>query len=346
MQSSTTVNTLMANSSHIAPLAVSMGEPAGVGPELVARTWAEREKHELAPFIYVGSVEAINAVSPETAITICDTPADAFGVFKKALPAIEVPLVDGLCLGTTNPANGKSVVEAIDKAVHLARTGDCSGLVTAPIHKAALYSAGFDAPGHTEYLARLTGLPDEYSVMMLAAKNLKVVPVTIHVPLKEVPTLLTAQKIYHAGMVTAADLQRRFGIDRPKLAIAGLNPHAGEDGTIGMEEATHIMPAIWQLRDKGIDVTDPQSADTLFHDEARDNYDAVLCMYHDQALIPVKTLDFWGGVNVTLGLPFIRTSPDHGTALELAGKGKARIDSMVAAIKLAQDMAARETSHE
>jgi len=337
----------MASPQHMKPLALTMGEPAGIGPELIARMWHAHKKLGIVPFLYVGAPEAIRTVSPDTPIEVISSTTDIAEIFGKALPCWPVDIAAKITLGSPQQENGAAVVSSIQTAVDLAVKANVSGIVTAPIHKAALYQAGFDAPGHTEYLARLCGEVDDFSVMMLTAKNLRVVPVTIHIPLKEVPTQLTAAKIFHAGMVLSRDLRTRFGIKAPRIAVAGLNPHAGESGTMGMEEATHLMPAIWNLRDHGVDVSEPQPADTLFHAEARALYDAVLCMYHDQALIPVKTLDFWGGVNATLGLPIIRTSPDHGTALELAGTGKARIDSMLAAVKLAQQMVQKsEACHE
>lgn len=323
---------------HIAPLALTMGEPAGIGPELIFRLWKDRKNNGLKPFVYIGSKDNL----PLTNLESIETPQEAFEVFGHALPVIDIPLKAPQKVGCIEEKNAPAVVAAIDLAVSYCLDRTCSGMVTGPINKAALYSVGFDAPGHTEYLARLSGLADDHSVMMLTAQDLKVIPVTIHVPLKDVAKTLTADKIFHAAMVAAKDLKIRFGIPNPRIAIAGLNPHAGENGTIGIEEATHIMPAIWRLRDHGITVTDPLPADTLFHSDARTQYDIVLCMYHDQALIPVKTLDFWGGVNVTLGLPFIRTSPDHGTAVTLAGKGVAKIDSILAATRLAQNMAESE----
>ncbi len=321
------------------PIALTMGEPAGVGLELIARAWRELRKNSTVSLVYFGSVEALLTAEPTLPVEKLDSANQAADLPSDVMGVIDIPLVESVEPGVLNSKNGASVIASIDAATQAAIAGNVAALVTAPIHKAALYGCGFDAPGHTEYLARLCGLPDDYSVMMLATSELRVVPVTVHVPLADVARTLTADKIFHAGMVTATDLRDRFGVDIPRLAVAGLNPHAGESGTIGMEEATHIMPAVWALRDEGIDVSDPQPADTLFHAEARTSYDAVLCMYHDQALIPIKTLDFWGGVNVTLGLPIIRTSPDHGTALSLAGKGIARIDSMVAALKTACKMA-------
>ena len=325
-----------------APLAITMGEPAGVGPELVARLWRQRDTLALPPFVYIGAPEALHAVDSGLPVTAVKHAGDAEAVFATSLPVMPVSINETVEPGTLNPANGAAVVEAIDAAVALALDGEVSAVVTAPIHKAALYQVGFSAPGHTEYLARRCGLEDKASIMMLATDELRVIPVTIHIALKDVTRHLTAGAIIHAGMVAAHDLRDRFGIEKPRIAVAALNPHAGEGGAMGMEEGTHIMPAVWALRDEGLDVTDPQPADTLFHADARKNYDVVLCMYHDQALIPIKTLDFWGGVNVTLGLPIIRTSPDHGTALPLAGKGEARTDSMLAAIRTAWQMAQNE----
>ncbi|WP_262691735.1 4-hydroxythreonine-4-phosphate dehydrogenase PdxA [Kordiimonas aestuarii] len=325
-----------------APLAVTMGEPAGVGPELIARLWRDRKVLRLPPFVYVGSPDALFAVDADLPTVLLDSVHSATDQFNDSLPIVAVENAEQITPGTPTPANGACVVASIDKAVDLALSGDVSGIVTAPIHKAGLYQAGFNAPGHTEYLARLCGLNDSDSVMMLATDMLRVIPVTIHVALKDVAKNLTADAIIHAGMVAAHDLRTRFGVVKPRIALAGLNPHAGEGGTMGLEEATHLMPAVWALRDAGIEITDPQPADTLFHADARAKYDVALCMYHDQALIPIKTLDFWSGVNVTLGLPIIRTSPDHGTALPLAGTGTARTDSMLAAIRMATRMAHSE----
>lgn len=337
MRSLTTDKNMPAHKGQL-PIAITMGEPAGIGPELIARIWRKRHELGLPLIIYVGTASALKAVDPSLPLHVLSNMSQ-IRAKDNALPILDIPTNASITPGTLNPNNGHAVIKSIDKAVQLALEGEVSAVVTAPIHKAALYQVGFDAPGHTEYLARLCGLNDDESVMMLTTDGLRVVPVTAHVPLKDVPTELTASKILHAGLVTAHDLKLRFGIEQPRIAIAGLNPHAGEDGTIGMEESTHIQPAIWALEDHGINVSGPVPADTLFHAEAREKYDAALCMYHDQALIPLKTLDFWGGINVTLGLPIIRTSPDHGTALSLAGHGSCRLDSMIAAIKLADEMA-------
>ncbi|NVJ99263.1 MAG: 4-hydroxythreonine-4-phosphate dehydrogenase PdxA, partial [Alphaproteobacteria bacterium] len=261
-----------------------MGEPAGIGPELIGRIWAARHIHKLPPLVYIGAIDALKQACPDIEIHEVDV-VDDHALDTDALPAINIPLAAPNIPGTLNPDNGGAVISAIDKAVSLALSGDASAVVTAPIHKAALYQAGFTAPGHTEYLARLCGMPETASVMMLAAEDLRVVPVTVHIGLKEVAQTLTADQIIHVGMTTHRDLQSRFGIEKPRIAAAALNPHAGEDGAMGMEEATHITPAIWALKDHGIHVDGPLPADTLFHAEARKNYDTVICMYHDQALI-------------------------------------------------------------
>jgi len=323
------------------PLALTSGEPGGVGPNLTAKLWRNRAVHDLPTFVYVGSKDSLLAHDPDLPIAVISEPKEAFEHFYTAIPVIDIPLKGCVTPGALNPTNAPNVIKAIRTATALTREGKTSAVVTNPIHKATLYSAGFRHAGHTDFLAHLCGEEDNQSVMMLMAADLKVVPVTIHIPLKDVAQSLTADAIIHAGVITAADLRDRFGITAPRLALTGLNPHAGEDGTIGLEEGTHIIPALQALSDMGITVTGPHSADTLFHAEARQNYDAVLAMYHDQALIPVKTIDFYGGVNVTLGLPIIRTSPDHGTAVDSLTAGTARPDSLLAALRAAQDMVDR-----
>jgi 4-hydroxythreonine-4-phosphate dehydrogenase len=269
--------------------------------------------------------------------------AEAATVFAKALPVLNQPLGHALTPGKASSAHAKAVIGWIEHAVDLVVSGQASGLVTAPIAKAPLYEAGFKFPGHTEFLADLTAhLPmttPRGPVMMLTSGNLRAVLTTVHLPLAKVAQALTIEGIVHTARVTAAALTQDFAIERPRLALAGLNPHAGESGTIGDEEIRILAPAAAQIRAEGIDCTDPRPADTLFHDQARQTYDAVICLYHDQALIPVKMLDFWGGVNVSLGLPIIRTSPDHGTGFDIAGKGIARPDSLIAAIGRADQIA-------
>ncbi|MBV16863.1 MAG: 4-hydroxythreonine-4-phosphate dehydrogenase PdxA [Thalassospira sp.] len=270
--------------------------------------------------------------------------SETASAFTSALPVLDIEDTNASIIpGTASPVTANIVIDSITRAVELTRSGAASAVVTNPIQKSALYTAGFKHPGHTEFLAELAG-PGTVPVMMLANAKLRVVPLTIHIALAEVPKQLTAALIGTLCHITAKALQRDFGIMHPRLAIAGLNPHAGEDGTMGIEEQTIMVPAIKKLRDEGLDVIGPLPADTMFHEEARAQYDVALCPYHDQALIPVKTLDFHGGVNVTLGLPFIRTSPDHGTALNIAGKGIARPDSLIAALKMASDMAHKRIS--
>jgi 4-hydroxythreonine-4-phosphate dehydrogenase len=265
-------------------------------------------------------------------------------VFRRAIPVLDHPLPASVIPGRPEPVNAGAVADWIEQAVNLALSGEASGVVTAPIAKAPLYAAGFRFPGHTEFIAELTAdVPFSGTrgpVMMLTARDLRACLVTIHTPLSEVPELVTAERVCRTARVVHEAMKRDFGIAAPRLALAALNPHAGESGSIGLEEIEILIPAAAALRAEGINISDPRPADTLFHDEARATYDAVLCLYHDQALIPVKTLDFWGGVNTTLGLPVIRTSPDHGTGFDIAGKGVARADSLIAAVRLAGEMAA------
>lgn len=320
------------------PIAITMGEPAGIGPELIASLWENRNE-QTPPFFMIGHVDAIRAYSQDAPLQEITTAADAMSCFGEALPILSIG--DGLDVtpGHIKASNSSSVIEAIDQAVHLATQGAISAMVTAPIHKAALAQAGFSHPGHTDYLAELCGQSAGDAVMMLANDALRAVPVLVHLSLKDSINALTTETIVKTGVIVAADLRDRFGIECPRLAVAGLNPHAGEDGLLGLEDALIIKPAIDQLCDMGIKAIGPLPADTMFHEEARAAYDAALCMYHDQALIPVKTLDFHGGVNITLGLPFIRTSPDHGTALSIAGTGEANPRSMTAALSMAAMLA-------
>jgi 4-hydroxythreonine-4-phosphate dehydrogenase len=265
------------------------------------------------------------------------SPAEAKAVFPEALPVLAQDLATAPEPGRPDPANAAAVIASIQRAVALVLAGEAAAVVTNPIQKETLYQAGFQYPGHTEYLAALAGI-DTAPVMMLACPGLRVVPITIHLPLAEAVAALTTEAILHAGRVTAAALTTDFGIAAPRLAVAGLNPHAGEGGALGREETEIIVPAVEALRAEGIAIADPAPADSLFHPAARERYDAALCMYHDQALIPVKTIDFARGVNITLGLPFVRTSPDHGTALDIAGQGRADPRSLLAAFATARDM--------
>ena len=301
------------------PILLTMGEPAGIGPEVALGAFkALGGKIGSHPLKLVGDAEIFAA--QKAAVIPTKTRVQA-------------------APGKPSSANAAAVTEAIEIAVAACLAGEAAALVTAPIHKAVLAGAGFGFPGHTEFLASLTGA--KRAVMMLASDKLRVVPLVIHVPLARVPGLITSAGIEETAEIMLASLKRDFGIAKPRLAVAGLNPHAGEDGVLGGEEEAIIAPAVAALKAKGHQVIGPLSADTLFHEEARKQYDAVLTMYHDQGLIPIKTLSFWDGVNVTLGLPIVRTSPDHGTAFDIAGTGKADHRSMVAAIRMAADMADR-----
>jgi 4-hydroxythreonine-4-phosphate dehydrogenase len=329
----------------IPPLALSLGEPAGIGPEIVARAWAALRREGPA-FMVVGDAALVEAAGVPVGVV---SGADgAVSVFADAVPVLHRPTSKKVEPGRPDPTNAACVVDWIAEAVQMAATGRASGIVTAPIAKAPLYAAGFPFPGHTEFIADITGgLAYEGTrgpVMMLTAKDLRVALVTIHAALSQVPELVTAERVIRTARVVHEALRRDFGVAKPRLALAGLNPHAGESGSIGLEEVEVLRPAAAALRAEGVAVTDPLPADTMFHDEARKAYDAAICLYHDQALIPVKTIDFWGGVNVTLGLPVVRTSPDHGTGFEIAGKGIARPDSLIAALRLAGEMAARRTA--
>ena len=333
------------------PLAVTLGDPAGIGAEIIVKAW-NALRAEGQPFLVVGDADALRAApgvqgAPVQAI---GGPAEAAKVFASAIPVLHQPLSAPVVCGEPSSAYARSVIGWIETAVGLALTGDVKGMVTAPIAKAPLYAAGFGFPGHTEFLAELTAAERHDGargpVMMLAAPDhgsggLRVCLATIHTPLSKVAGSLTVEGLVNAGLVTAQALRRDFGIAQPRLAVAGLNPHAGEDGGIGREEIDVIAPAVRALNDLGVLATGPSPADTLFHPEARRRYDAVLCMYHDQGLIPLKMLDFWGGVNVTLGLPIVRTSPDHGTGFDIAGRGLARADSLINALKMAAQIADR-----
>ncbi|HEY0600658.1 4-hydroxythreonine-4-phosphate dehydrogenase PdxA [Brevundimonas sp.] len=323
------------------PLALTMGEPAGVGPEIIARAWAALKK-EAQPFVVIGDAALMRAQG--VPVQTLASAGEAAGAFGRAVPVLDTPLPAPVAPGRPDAANAGTVADWIEQAVNLVLAGEAAGLVTAPIAKAPLYAAGFRFPGHTEFIAELTAdapfSGTRGPVMMLTAKDLRACLVTIHSPLAEVPELVTAERVTRTARVVHESMRRDFGIARPRLALAALNPHAGEGGALGLEEIEVLGPAAATLRGEGIAITDPLPADTLFHDEARAGYDAVLCLYHDQALIPVKTLDFWGGVNATLGLPVVRTSPDHGTGFDIAGKGLARADSLIAALRLAADMAA------
>jgi len=331
------------------PIALSLGEPAGIGPEIIVKAWSALRADGPA-FMVVGDAQSLAAASNAGASIIrsVSSPGEAAGVFAEALPVLNLPLSSAVVAGKPAAAAAPAVIRWIETAAGLALSGEAGALVTAPIAKATLYAAGFHFPGHTEFLGELASAPPGAGgrgpIMMLAAVDLRVSLVTIHEPLAKVAGILTVERIVNAGLVTAQALTNDFGVDRPRLAVAALNPHAGEGGALGDEEKSIIAPAVLVLREAGVDASGPHPADSLFHAEARRRYDAVLCMYHDQALIPVKMLDFWGGVNVTLGLPIVRTSPDHGVGLDIAGRGQARPDSLIAAIRMAariQELRAR-----
>ncbi len=329
----------------LAPIAVSMGEPAGIGPDLILDLYCRRAELELPPFIVFGSMAFLASRARRLGLDVSFTQTTAAAAPAEFPSALPVAHIEGLVPdkpGDTSPLSGKVVIESIARAVAETVAGHCRALVTAPIHKAALYTAGFQHPGHTEFLAALcaNGGPVPQPVMLMVHEDLRVAPLTIHVPLRDVPGLVTGKLIRDTVRIVAHDLRTRFDIEAPRLAVTGLNPHAGESGTIGREEAEIIGPAIADLKRGGIAVEGPFSADTIFHLPNWRRYDAVIAMYHDQALIPIKTVAFDQGVNVTLGLPIVRTSPDHGTAFALAGTGKGSSDSLLAALRLADRMTA------
>ncbi|MCZ8178264.1 MAG: 4-hydroxythreonine-4-phosphate dehydrogenase PdxA [Rhizobium sp.] len=328
----------------VLPLALSQGDPAGIGPDIAIQAWLKRHELGLPPFLYLGdpAVLQVRARQLELDVTIAESdPANASALFATALPVLPIPTGVDVLAGKPHVANARGTIQAIEQAVSLCLAGEVAAVVTNPIAKSVLYEAGFGFPGHTEFLADLTARATGQAlmpVMMLAGPKLKAVPVTIHIPLKDVPGALSEALIVETCRIVARDLKARFGLVSPRLAVAGLNPHAGENGAIGLEDDDIIEPAIRVLRDEGIDAFGPLPADTMFHDDARTRYDVAICMYHDQALIPAKALGFDDSVNVTLGLPFIRTSPDHGTAFGLAGSGFAKETSLVAALQMADRM--------
>ncbi|MEQ9170639.1 MAG: 4-hydroxythreonine-4-phosphate dehydrogenase PdxA [Rhodospirillales bacterium] len=323
------------------PLALTMGEPAGVGGELTLRAW-ETARARIGAFFAIDDPDRLLDLAARLGLHIpikeISHPSEAEDIYAHALPVLAERLTAPVTLGKPDPTNAGAVTNAIARAVRLSLDGHAAGVVTNPIQKSVLYAAGFKHPGHTEYIAELCGGIEP--VMMLACDALRAVPVTVHVSLRDAIANLDTATIVAKGRITAAALKRDFGIARPRLAVAGLNPHGGEDGALGTEDRDIVAPAVAMLRAEGIDATGPAPPDTLFSPRARQGYDAAICMYHDQALIPVKALDFDGGVNVTLGLPIVRTSPDHGTALDIAGTGKASEQSLVAAMMTARLIAA------
>jgi 4-hydroxythreonine-4-phosphate dehydrogenase len=324
----------------IAPLAVALGDPAGIGPEITAKAWERRTSGSVPPFFAVGAPEALRAVWGGP-LQVVAAPDEAIACFDGALPVIRIDSAGETRPGDPTLEGARNSLDALELAVGLTRSGASSALVTGPVSKAQLYAIGFTHPGQTEFVAERCGIAADMVAMMLAGPTLRTVPVTTHVPLRDVPGLLTTELIVQRGRTTIRALRRLFGIDRPRLAVAGLNPHAGEGGALGREEIDIVIPAIDRLREEGAEVTGPHAPDTMFHARMRSSYDAALCLYHDQALVPLKTLHFDEGVNITLGLPIVRTSPDHGTAFDIAGRGKAEPTAMLAALKMAADCAAR-----
>ena len=318
-----------------------MGEPGGVGGEITLKAWLNH-RHSIPPFFVLDDPERLAALAEllETPAPVekISNPAETAAVFTRALPVLPLNLPVATEPGTLHPANGPAVLNSIERAVDSVQHGLASAMVTNPIHKLNLSRSGFSYPGHTEYLAALAGIESQ-PIMMLANSELRVIPVTRHMGIIDAVNTLSSELIVETALITALALKDYFDIPDPRLVIAGLNPHAGEGGVMGKEEIEIIEPAIAEIKKRGYRVSGPHPADTMFHHRAREKYDAALCMYHDQALIPIKTIDFDGAVNVTLGLPFVRTSPDHGTALDIAGTGQAREDSLVAALKLAAKMA-------
>jgi len=323
------------------PLAVSMGDPSGIGPDIILKTWNQRQNLNPPKFFVAGDLNVLEKRAESLGIDFESMPYTPGSLVSDALPVLHLNCSQIGEAGNPHIDDAAGTISAIDKCVELVMQRKAGGIVTCPINKHVLYKAGFSHPGHTEYLAELgkrhTG-KDHMPVMMLAGPKLKTVPVTIHIPLNEVPDTLTTRLIIETSHIAANDLRDKFGVAKPRLAISGLNPHAGENGSIGHEDETIIMPAVQQLKKDGIDAWGPMPADTMFHGAARQTYDVAICMYHDQALIPAKTLGFDDAVNVTLGLPFIRTSPDHGTAYDIAGTGKANASSFIAALEMAHDM--------
>jgi len=320
------------------PLAVSLGDPAGIGPEVIAKCWDNRDRLDLPPFVAIGDPRSVAAVW-DGPIELVDDPRQADSAFDYGLPLIQLKVPQADVPGHPSVAGAHTSLDSLEIAVGLARSGSAAAVVTGPVSKEQLYAIGFQHPGQTEFVAERCGVAPGNVVMMLAGPTLRTVPVTTHLPLSEVPSHLSIALIESRGRAALRGLQRNFGIAEPRLAVSGLNPHAGEGGELGREELELIAPAIAALAAEGWRVSGPHPADTMFHARARANYDAALCMYHDQALIPIKALHFEDAVNVTLGLPIIRTAPDHGTAFDIAGQDRADPRPMAAALRMAAENA-------
>ncbi len=324
------------------PIALTSGDPSGVGLEITGLAW--KALKDKVPFFLIADHQHVRSVT-NIPIKLIETPDDAVNVCSSALPVLHIPFAEHPNLGNEQPANAHAVIKSIEMAVGFVKSDQAAAVCTNPINKKVLKDgAAFPYPGHTEFLAHLGDVPT--SVMMLTAPELRAVPVTIHIALSEVPNALTDKLIADTIRITQYALKRDFGLTSPKIAVAGLNPHAGEGGTMGTEEIDRIIPLLDELRQEGIALIGPLPADTMFHPQAREKYDTAVCMYHDQALIPLKTLNFSAGVNTTLGLPFIRTSPDHGTAFDIAGKGIADATSLIEAIKQAYQMAQNRAQYD
>ena len=327
-------------SSLVKPLAIALGDPAGIGPEIVGKAWRARREAGLPTFVAVGDPASVLAAW-RGPIEVVTTPAGAEACFDAALPIIALPALAAAIPGKPDLAGARCALDSLELALGLTRSGAAAALVTAPVSKAQLYAIGFTHAGQTEFVAERCGVGRDNIAMMLAGPSLRTVPVTTHVAFADVPRLLNKAIVLARAHATLRGLVRDFGLARPRLAVAGLNPHAGESGALGREEIEIIAPAIAELRAAGHDVTGPHAADTMFHPRARASYDAALCLYHDQALIPLKALHFDEGVNLTLGLPIVRTAPDHGTAFAMAGQDAAEPGAMIAAIRMAAECAAR-----
>ena len=334
------------------PLALTLGEPAGIGPDITLAAWLRRAELKLPPFYLLADPQLLERRAAQLRLEVpveIVEPAQAAAAFAHALPVVRLGVAATAEPGQPDATSARAAIASIDRAVDDVIAGVAAAVVTNPVAKNVLYKSGFSEPGHTEYLAKLsfdrTGNP-AWPVMMLWSPEVAVVPVTIHMPYKDVVARLTRDLIFETGRVVARDLAERFGIARPRLVVAGLNPHAGEEGTLGSEDASIVRPAVERLVADGIDARGPLAADSMFHAAARKTYDAALCMYHDQALIPIKTLAFDHAVNVTLGLPFVRTSPDHGTAFDIAGSGKADPSSLIAALQLAARLSANDAARQ
>ncbi|WP_375396334.1 4-hydroxythreonine-4-phosphate dehydrogenase PdxA [uncultured Sphingomonas sp.] len=326
------------------PLAISMGDPAGIGPEIIAKAWLRRQEAGLPPFFVIGDARAVGRVW-DGPIAPIDSPGSATAAFDTALPVFTVEDGGEIVPGYPDLDGARCALHALEMATGFTRSGAAGALVTAPVSKAQLYQIGFTHAGQTEFVAERVGVAAEQTAMMLAGPTLRVVPVTTHVPLAQVAELLSPGLLVAKARVVARALIRDFGIGAPRLAFAGLNPHAGEQGTIGREEIDILIPAIEVLRGEGIDASGPFPADTMFHERGRAMFDVAICCYHDQALVPIKTLHFDEGVNTTLGLPIVRTSPDHGTAFGIAGRDRAEPGAMIAAIRMAAEAARRRADY-